>query len=129
MPAIFTAAGQTVTLSRPAELGNGETWGRIQARGRTQDGEFMAADKGNTVRQFHLAFRELTDADKANLEAFVDDYAVGSTIDVTFTDHDGAQWIVRFLNDRLEWTEDWASVAGRHRVAVDLEVIRRVSVS
>ncbi|KKK98046.1 hypothetical protein LCGC14_2646660, partial [marine sediment metagenome] len=92
MPAVFSAGGQTLTLGRDAELGNGETWGRIQSRGRTQDGEFMAADKGSQMRQFHLQFREMTDDEKADLEAFVNSRAIGSTVDVTFTDHDGTQW-------------------------------------
>jgi len=125
----FSASGQTTTLSRAAELGNGESWGRTQARGRTQDGQFHAVDKGFSTRMFSLQFRALTDADKTNLEDFVDNYAIGSTVDVIYTDHDLVQWRVRFLSPTLDWAEQWDPGSGFHDVSFDLEVIARISAS
>ncbi len=123
----FSAGGYTLTLSRAAQLGNGESWGRTQTRGRTQDGQFHAVDKGFTTRIFSLEFIALTDTDKSSLEDFVDNYAIGSTIDVIYTDHDEIQWRVRFLSPTLDWTEQWDPGSGFHDVAFDLEVIAQLT--
>lgn len=125
----FSAGGVTITLSRAAELGNRESWGRTQARGRTQDGAPHAVDKGFSTRLFSLDFRALTDADKSNLEDFVDNYAIGSTVDVIYTDHDSIQWRVRFWSPTLDWTEQWDPGSGFHDVSFNLEVIARISAS
>jgi len=125
----FTAGAGTVTLSRDAQLGNGETWGRIQSKNRTQDGLLMVVDKGAQVRQFTLSYTELTDDDKANLEAFVNTYAIGGAVLATYTDHNGDRWYVRFLDDRFNWTENWNSGEGRWDVDIELEVIGAVSTS
>lgn len=125
----FVRGTSVLELSRYAELGNGETWGRVQARGRTQDGTFQAADKGVQVRQFRLSFREMTTADKDDLESFVNTVAVGSTLEVNYTDHNGDQWVVKFLSERLDFTENWDSGAGRFDVSFNLEVLREVVTS
>ena len=129
MGTTFTAGGGSVTLSRDPQLENGETWGRIQSKNRTQDGLLMVVDKGTQVRQFSLTYIYLTDTDKDNLETFVNTYAIGGAVIATYTDTHGVRWYVRFLDDRLNWTESWDPGDGWWNLSIELEVVGQVSVS
>lgn len=104
MSVVFTKGGSDVTIRNP-ERANVYGVKLHQAVGRTAGGVVVSYDKGVTVQRMELQFKELTDTNKSELQAFFEDDVVGTQETFTFTDRESVNWTARFLQDELDWSE------------------------
>jgi hypothetical protein len=110
MPITFAYGTLSVTI-RPSQYGDSVETEHIQARGRTQDGVLLVADRGVKIERHNLEFRGLSDADKADLQEFFGASGVnGSEQEFAYTDHDSNTWTARLLSDTLSWSEEYEGV-------------------
>ena len=107
MPISFVYGANTVTI-RPSEYGDSIETEHVQARGRTQDGLLLVADRGVKIERHHLEFRALSSADREAIEDFFAATNVnGSEQPFTYIDHNGNSWTARLLTDTLQWSEEY----------------------
>lgn len=98
MSVTFAREAASVTLRNP-EPANIEATRRDVPIGETEDGSVYAYKKGAGARFLELMWTELTDTERANFRAFLEDTLDGSQKIFTYTDHDASDWTARVLDD------------------------------
>lgn len=116
----FSMGTRRVVLPEP-KPGAVIHWVREQASGVSAGGQRYVYDKGIDRTVLRMTFEALTDAQRAALEEFFEDAAMGMMNLFTFTDSAGVRWTARFAARELAFHrvrhDEW-------RVEVALEAER-----
>jgi hypothetical protein len=118
--------GATALTFRPAEFSDTRDVTRVQVRARTHDGLLLVGDKDLTIVRFSLAWKALTDSERASLEAFFGPAVVNGSLNTfEYLDHFGIVNHVRLIDDTLSYANDftdlWSVSMQLEQVAVGAE--------
>jgi hypothetical protein len=90
----------------------------VQAIDRTAAGTLEVETLGVIIKRISIGFSNLPAADFIALRDWFDSTAAGAANAFTYTDQEGADYVVRWLN-AFDFTEDKAGYTG----SIDLEVV------
>lgn len=102
----FTSGAFTLEFSSGIQLPGRRPLEKIQARDRTAAGALLVEDLGvPSIRRFPLVIRGIDSAKMAEIETWWDTIANGGLNAFTYSDEDGMDHTVLWVDDLLDFTQ------------------------
>jgi hypothetical protein len=114
---VFTSGADVLAFSKGVNYPVRAPREKVQAIDRTAAGALEVESLGTIIKRLSLDFSNLTAADYAGLLNWFDNVAGGAANSFTYTDQDGADHLVRWVN-QFDFAESKAGYSG----SIDLEV-------
>jgi len=115
---VFTLDAEEITFSKGVNYPVRAPREQVQAIDRTAAGTLEVESLGTLIKRLTVDFSNLTAADYAALLNWFDNVAQGAANAFTYTDQDGAGYLVRWVN-QFNFSETKAGWSG----FIDLEVV------
>jgi hypothetical protein len=115
---IFELGANQITFAKGIDYPVRSPREQVQAMDRTAAGTLQVESLGALIKRLTVSFSNLSAADFAALQNWFDNVAAGAANSFTYTDPDGADHVVRWVN-QFNFIEDKAGYSG----TIDLEIV------